>query len=167
MPAFSDFFADLDRAWSAEATVRPLPPRLIGSAALMLQTSYQRGTNDGDVLETFELTSVIQERLIALGGAGTTLHTRHRVYLQIVPSAIPFLPQRPTWHRVELVGPSLQHLELHLLDIVDVVVSKLKRMNAHDVSDIEAMAERGKVPHALLIERFQGAADMFAYDAWT
>ena len=34
------------------------------------------------------------------------------------------------------------HLTVHVLDVVDVVVSKLKRFSPNDVSDIRAMTEK-------------------------
>lgn len=52
-----------------------------------------------------------------------------------------------------------------MLDVVDVVVSKLKRFHSNDRKDIEAMIRRGLVPHARLIERFRGAVDEFIGDA--
>jgi hypothetical protein len=49
-----------------------------------------------------------------------------------------------------------------VLSIVDVVVSKLKRMNPNDAVDIENMVERDLVPHSVLIERFRAAVDYCA-----
>ena len=51
MQAVEAFLKDIDAAWpSAHAKIRL---RIIGSTALMLQTSYERGTKDSDVLETW------------------------------------------------------------------------------------------------------------------
>jgi hypothetical protein len=55
--------------------------------------------------------------------------------------------------------------EVLVLDVVDVVVSKLKRFHADDRSDIEAMIERDRVPHDELIARFRAAVDWFQMDA--
>jgi hypothetical protein len=57
-------------------------------------------------------------------------------------AAIPFLPQVPLWHSMPKLSASLRHFEVEVLDVVDVIVSKLKRFNANDVSDIEAMVDR-------------------------
>ena len=51
MPLINDFFIDIDRHWGA-STEGKIPLRIIGSSALMLQTNYERGTKDSDVLET-------------------------------------------------------------------------------------------------------------------
>jgi hypothetical protein len=52
---FEEFFRDLDAQWPRPVDAK-IRLRLIGSAALMLQTNYQRGTTDSDVLETTNLT---------------------------------------------------------------------------------------------------------------
>jgi hypothetical protein len=60
---------------------------------------------------------------------------------------------------------ALQHLEIQVLDVVDVVVSKLKRFNANGRSDIDAMIGLGRVGHGDLVSRFRNAVDAFAGDA--
>ena len=131
----------------------------------MLLTDYERGTKDSDVLDTIDLTRATRDGLIELAGAGTPLWRRHRVYIEIVANGIPFLPGTPTWHRWDPAGSPLEHFELFLLDVVDVVVSKIKRLNANGLDDISAMVQQGHVPHHQLVERFRSAADVFAYDA--
>jgi Nucleotidyltransferase of unknown function (DUF6036) len=163
VPGVEDFFVDLDRVWRFPD--RRIPLKIIGSAALMLQTDYQRGTKDSDVLDTIDLTREIRDRLIELAGPGTALWQRHRVYIEIVASGIPFLPVASSWHPWVPVGEPLRCFELFALDVVDVVVSKIKRLNANDLDDITAMIEQGRVPHDRLVERFRGAVDVFAYDA--
>lgn len=163
MPLLDDFFADLDREWGlpGETTI---PLHIIGSAALMLQTNYERGTKDADVLELQELSAPIVAELKRLAGPKTRIHQRHRIYLDIVAGGLPFLPQKPTWHPCNPATP-LSTFELHILDVVDVVVSKLKRFNADDRGDIDAMIKRGAVAHDALLERFNKAVDWCRGDA--
>lgn len=166
MQVIRDFFIELDRLWPPrEAGGRKVQLRLIGCGALMLQASYERGTKDSDVFETTELTTEIKQRLLELAGSGTALHKRRRLYIDIVANGIPFLPHVPVWHAVPEITGALAHLELSVLDVVDVVVSKLKRFHANDQSDIDAMIQRGLVPHDRLIDRFREAVDVFIYDA--
>lgn len=166
MPVFENFLKEIDRRWQRlESQTEKIRLRVIGSAALMLQTDYVRGTKDSDVLETAHLTEDIKGRLIKLAGPGTTLHERHRVYLDIVNGGLPFLPQAPLCHPLVDLNQSLQHFEVEVLDIVDVVVSKLKRFIANDVSDIRAMVDKGLVDHARLIARFNAAVDAYSMDA--
>jgi len=164
VPAFEHFFKDIDAGWKWPGEGKILL-KVLGSAALMLQADYERGTKDGDVLETEQLDAETQERLVGLAGRDSVLHTRHRVYIDIVMAAIPFLPQVPLWHSMPELSASLSHFEVEVLDVVDVTVSKLKRFNANDVSDIEAMVDRGLVLHDALIERFRLSVDWFGMDA--
>ncbi len=161
---FRSFFQDIDRRWES-AREEKLRLRVIGSAALMLQTDYVRGTKDSDILETTELAAVDKNRLLELAGVGSRVAQRHRMYLEIVSSGLPFLPQSPHWHPLPELNPLLKHLSIEVLDVVDVVVSKLKRFSASDADDVRAMTESGLVEHRRLIERFQSAVDVYGGDA--
>lgn len=164
MLVIKDFLQELDRRWQHPAASK-LTLRIIGSAALMLQTDYERGTKDSDVLETASLTGETKERLLKLAGQGSALHQRHKMYLDIVASGLPFLPQAPHYHPVADLNEMLRHFEVEVLDIVDVVVGKLKRFSANDRSDIRAMVDKELVDHARLIERFKSAVDVYSMDA--
>ena len=164
MGALEEFFRDLDTQWRWPDDAR-IRLRLIGSAALMLQTNYERGTKDSDVLETTNLTDEIKTRLLAIAGKDSRLFDRHRLYLEIVAPGLPFLPQGPAWHGLAALNASLAHFEIEALDVVDVVVTKFKRAHAVDMDDVAAMVDAGVVPHARLIERFRSAVDVFSYDA--
>jgi hypothetical protein len=125
VPLLSAYFAELDQAWSETAGPR-IVLHLIGSTALMLQTNYRRGTKDGDVLQTAALTPAIQRDLLRLAGPASALRSRHRLYLEIVPGGLPFLPQQPAdahhdcccgflpqqprWHDVEFADVTLHHV---------------------------------------------------------
>ena len=161
---FRSFFQDIDRRWDS-AREEKLRLRVIGSAALMLQTDYVRGTKDSDILETTELAAEDKNRLLELAGVGSRVAQRHRMYLEIVSSGLPFLPQSPHWHPLPELNPLLKHLTIEVLDVVDVVVSKLKRFSASDADDVRAMTEKGLVEHRRLIERFQSAVDVYGGDA--
>lgn len=154
------FLTELAARW----TGRPLILRIIGATALTLQADHQRGTRDADVLETTELDDETRALLLALAGPGAELAERWRLYVQIVRNGIPFLPRPPLWCPVEL--PSAPPtIKVFALDVVDVVVSKLKRFAPHDKADIEAMIRADRVPHDLLVRRFLSAVDGFLGDA--
>ena len=166
MPLVSDFLKDVDRQWSASA---PAPEktrlRIIGCSALLLQADYARGTKDSDVLESAELPVETKLRLLALAGEGTKLHIRHKHYIEFVPGGLPFLRQTPRWHEQVSLSAELRHFRIEVLDVVDVVVTKLKRLHADDASDIEAMVERDLVPHEALITCFREAVDYYGLGA--
>ncbi len=164
MPLVDDFFRDIDGRWGTPAAAK-IRLRIIGSSALMLQTDYERGTKDSDVLETNDLTAGIKKRLLDLAGAGTPLHERHRIYIEFVSSGLPFLPQVALYHRVVPLNAPLRHFDLEVLDVVDVVVAKLKRFHAGDRDDVDAMVKKGLVPHQQLVSRFRDAVDYYSCDA--
>lgn len=155
------FLIELARAWDREERPRL---QVLGSTALMLQTDFVRATKDSDVLRTLALDGEVGERLLALAGPDTPLAKRWSLYLEIVPNGLPFLPRVPVWNTMSLADAP-PTLFVEALDVVDVVVSKLKRFSANDRSDIEAMVSRGLVPHGRLIERFVDAVDGFIGDA--
>jgi hypothetical protein len=163
MTSLELLLADVDARWKHPQGTK-IRLNVIGSAALLLQTNYNRGTKDGDVLETAELAGDTKARLIALAGQQTALHRRHRMYLDMVPNGVPFLPHAPLYHAVVSLS-GLVHFEVFALDVVDVVVSKFKRYHANDQADVAAMSDGRHVPHERLIERFRSAVDVFAGDA--
>jgi len=158
------FFDDIDGRWTG-------PPgeiielRLIGSTALMVLTDYDRGTKDSDVLETVAIIGATKTRLLELAGQETALHRRHSMYLDIVDNGLPFLPHAPAYHAPQELNAGLGCFQIKVLDVVDVVVSKLKRYSPSDREDIHAMIQRGAVPRDDLIARFRAAVDEFACDA--
>ena len=161
MKPVEGFLADLATSWSFDS--RP-HPRIIGSTALMLQTDYVRGTKDSDVLQTTDLDDQTRERLLALGGKDSALAQRWRLYLEVVPNGLPFLPRPPRWHAVA-VPTAPDTLAFEALDVVDVVVSKLKRFHANDRLDVDAMVKRELVSHRELVARFLTAVDGWSCDA--
>jgi len=71
-------------------------------------------------------------------------------------------PFEPLWHPHDL---ELRHLEIQVLDVSDVVVSKLKRFSSNDRSDIREMVEGGYVPHSRMLERVRGLVDRYQLGA--
>jgi hypothetical protein len=57
----SDLLEEIDRLWPTTPSEGKIRLRIIGSAALMLRTSYERGTKDSDVLETASVTPPIKD----------------------------------------------------------------------------------------------------------
>lgn len=70
-----EFLAAVDARWQAVGT-EPITLQLIGSAALMLQCDYDRGTKDGDILESKILPPGAKAQLLALADKGTDLLCR-------------------------------------------------------------------------------------------
>jgi len=161
MNLVGEFLRDIDSRWVSEGGPR-MVLKVIGSTALFLQTNYLRGTKDSDVLETQEICGPVRERLIELAGRGTDIHKRHGMYLDIVGHAIPLLPADPLWHPRDL---DLTHFEVHILDVTDVVVSKLVRYHGDDRADIRAMIEEHHVQQQRMLERVQSVIERYQFDA--
>ena len=164
MSPIKNLVLELDRLWPVEGAEKVLL-RIIGSAALMLQAPYERATKDGDILEIASLTPEMKTHLLRVAGKNSGLHKKHRVYLEFVSPGFPFLPRSPRFHAVQELNESMDHFTVEILDVVDVVVSKLARFHADDARDIEAMIDLERIDHARLLERFHSALDGFAGDA--
>lgn len=164
MSRISEFLTDIDQRWRP-AIVGNVRLRIIGSGALMLRSDYERGTKDGDVLETADLATSVKADLVKLAGKKSEIYARWRIYIDFVSPALPFLPAAPVWHEVGELNAKLRNFSVVALDVVDVVVSKLKRFSSFDQQDIEAMVGLDLVPHDRLIERFRSAVDAYSMDA--
>ncbi len=157
-----DFLIEIDLKWKPLGA-EPVLLQVIGSAALMLQCDYERGTKDGDVLESGEVSPPVKKQLKNLAGKGTDIHKQFHIYIDIVKSVILFAPQKLLFHPVRDL--SLKNFQIEALDVLDVVISKLPRLNQNDMGDVQAMADKGLLDHKKLITRFQSAVDMFSIDA--
>jgi hypothetical protein len=82
-----------------------------------------------------------------------------------VPRGLPFLPHEPLWREPSDLNGHLRHFHIEVLDVVDVVVSKLGRFHDDDRGDIIAMINMGLVPHHALVSRFESAVDAKLGDA--
>ncbi len=160
MTPVETFLVAIDRLW-ARPTGEKLRLRIIGSMALMLQAEYLRGTKDGDILESADLDPGTRGELLALAGKGTPLAEMHGMFLDIVPRGILLLPPAPRFHPVPELNARLDRFEIEALDIVDVLISKLKPYRSTDAADIEAMARLGLIDPDRFRERFLAALDRF------
>jgi hypothetical protein len=155
--AVEGFLKEIDAAWPPQSP--PIRLRVIGSTALMLQTPYERGTKDSDILETESLTEEIIGRLRQLAGERTTLHRRWGLYIDIVQHALVFRRQEPQYQALVELSRHLRSFEVEVMSVLDVVVSKLVRFGANDQADIDAMVERALLDHAELVRCFVDAID--------
>lgn len=163
MELIKEFFQELDLLWRP-VQVKKIPLQIIGSAALMLQADYERGTKDSDILETAAITGPVREKLLLLAGKSSGLSKRYGIYVDIVGCGIPFLPVKPVFN-AQTAFRDLGSFEISALDITDVVVSKLKRFTSNDAADIRAVVEKGLVKPGLLLTRFRAAVDAYSTDA--
>jgi hypothetical protein len=103
-----EFLLEIDHRWKPEAHHK-ISLKIIGSAALLPQVEYDRGTKDSDVLETSDITPSIKQKLLALAGKGSLLSKSYRIYLDVVASGIPFLPYDAIYHKIGNINRRLKH----------------------------------------------------------
>jgi len=152
---------DLDKLWKDER--KPwIRIRIIGSMSLMLQTDYERGTKDGDILYADPVDELVKAQLLALGGVGSVLAKRHSVYIDVVNRAVLMLPAQPQYVPLPDLTAKLAHFEVEALSIPDVVISKLKPFRPTDIADINAMIVRERITHKQCQSLFLSAIDRFA-----
>lgn len=151
----------VDSRWRPIEPERRVTLKLIGQTALYLQCDYERGTKDGDVLETDELTKPIQDQLRNLAGRGSRMAIQHGMYIDVVACSIPLLPAVPTWHHYPM---RLRHFDVQVLDAADVLVSKLIRYSGPDRDDVRAMVDGGHVEHGRLRARFELVVARYMFD---
>ena len=60
---------------------------------------------------------------------------------------------------------NLKNFKIQILDVADVIVSKLKPFRSQDIDDIREMILGNFVDHTKLIERFKLAVDSWLMDA--
>lgn len=162
MSRINQLFTSIDNKWKPIGK-EPITLQIVGSAALMLQSSYDRGTKDADIIDLSTSIPEATKQLELLAGKESDLCRQFHMYLDLVNSAIMFMPSKPIFHAVKAI--KLKNFAITAMDITDVVVSKLKRFNGNDRDDILAMVKQKHIRHKVLIKRFQSAVDQYAIDA--
>ena len=129
----------------------PVELHCIGGFAMTMQYGISRATSGIDILAASP--NEIVAELQNLGGAGTDLHRRFKVYLQPVPIA-----SYPEGYEARLVRMwprfNLEHLRLHALEAHDLALTKLERNADIDRQDILALAQAGYLDQQTLRGRY-------------
>ncbi len=159
-----NFFKEIDLTWEPIGS-EPFTLSVIGSTALFLQCQYERGTKDSDILEIHDIPPEVYKMLKKIAGKDTKIAKRHNMYLDIVGPALPFLPRPPLYHFLKEINEDLTHFQIQVLDITDVVVSKLKRFASNDVADIRAVIDLDLINHKRLVTRFLSAKEFWEMDS--
>lgn len=133
------FLNDLDEhCGSVLPTDEMLDLYQIGGSALVLHFGLDRPTKDFDVLN---YGSSALESLAVMFGKTSNYAVTHAFYLELVPSALPAVPEGFR-QRCKLVPGSWKRLRLWQPDIHDLIVTKLKRFSAQDRHDIRFLCDR-------------------------
>ncbi len=108
-----------------------------------------RTTSDVDFLAAVPN---MQSRLTEIAGKGSTLHRKHRLYLDAVTVATP--PEDYEQRLVPMFPGSWTHLRLHALEAHDIALSKLERNFERDRDDVQHPARVGHLNREILRERY-------------
>ena len=155
MPSFTDpellperwgnYLRELDSRMSVPAELHCL-----GGFVVTVVYGVARDTGDLDVL-----TVVPGEQhnvLLALGGLGSQISKKHRLYLEIV--GVADYPENYEDRLVPLWYGLFNKLSLQALEIHDVALAKLTRNNSKDLFDIKQLAQQGYLEAEILRERY-------------
>ena len=108
-----------------------------------------RATGDIDILES-RGTDVAT--IARLAGKGSALHTRHRVYIDVV--TIADVPDDYDTRLIEMPVPGLTNLRLRAFEQHDLVLAKLSRNIDRDREDVVALAKGPGLDIGLLNQRY-------------
>jgi hypothetical protein len=108
-----------------------------------------RTTSDVDFLGV--VPNVMSE-LTKIGGKGSDLHRKHRVYLDAVTIATP--PENYQDRLVPMFPGAWRRLQLFALEAHDLALSKLERNGERDRDDVQQLARAGHLRPEVLKERY-------------
>jgi len=140
------FLQDLDTQLKGAVALRCL-----GGFVVTQQYGIGRGTSDIDFLSVSAMSA--EDHVEILGGLGSELYRKYRVYLQYVGIATPPCDYA---ERLQPMFPRAQwtKLQLFALDPVDLALSKLERNSDRDREDVLRLAGAGYIDREVLRARY-------------
>jgi hypothetical protein len=141
---WKSFLTELDASIDEE-----LELHCLGGFAMTFLYGLERPTADVDILP---IASSAAERLISIAGQGSTLHRKHRVYIQIVGVAP--VPINYEDRLKEMFPGTFSRMGLWGLDPYDVALSKLERNTQRDRDDVKHLARTVPLDVKVLEERY-------------
>jgi hypothetical protein len=139
------FLSEIDQAAPGEITLT-----CIGGFAVSLHYGLLRSTGDIDVVDV--VPGETKAWLQSFAGAGSALHRKHRVHLQIVTVAdLPYAHQ----DRVIPIGRDrFDRLRLFVLDPMDLVLTKLTRNFDVDIEDAKHLVRSANLDLGTIEARY-------------
>lgn len=139
------FLRDLD-----DQVVHLTELHCLGGFVILEMYDFARVTADLDVIEVRGGTPAA---LAALGGKGSNLHQRHKVFLDIVTVAS--IPENYETRLIDLVPEQFKRLRLRAFEPHDLVLAKLARNIDRDREDVRLLAKHPGLDPALLVQRYR------------
>lgn len=152
------FLVHLDEHLASEAKVVLY---MGGGAAILLAYEGQLRTDDVDLIG--EKVGVLK-RLGEAMGKGSELHRTTAYYLDIVPPGL--FPQEWGWRgrAKSLKVPGVDHIELRVLELHDLILSKVRRFAGKDREDIRGLCNRKEFEIEILRSRYVQARLRYDHD---
>jgi Nucleotidyltransferase of unknown function (DUF6036) len=139
------FFDDLDRLLA-----EPVALHCFGGFVLIHAYGVARTTNDVDFISL--IPNPLRQMLAGLGGKGSALHEKHKVYLDPVTVATP--PDQYDSRLRPLFPGVWRNVSLYALEAHDVALAKLERNFERDRDDVQRLARAGHLIQETLRERY-------------
>lgn len=128
---WKSFFKEIDASLEEELALHCL-----GGFVMTVLYGLDRPTADVDVLPFGS--NAVTESLIGMAGQGSRLHTKYKVYLQVV--GVAQVPVNYEDRLTEMFPEAFSHLRLFALDAYDLALSKLERNTQRDRDDVKHLA---------------------------
>ncbi len=140
---------------------RDLDLYLSGGAAVLIAYAGTLATKDVDAIGRSEgILRVLQEH----AGKESDIHVDTGLYLDLVSPGL-FLSEYGWRARAQPVAvANLQRLRVYVLELHDLILSKLKRFNAKDQQDLEWLCLRPELDADVLRKRYCGARQLLDYN---
>jgi hypothetical protein len=138
------FFAEVDAHLTEEVHLH-----CCGGFVVTQLYGVARTTSDIDFLAAVPN---VQSRLTEITGKGSTLHHKHKLYLDAVTVVTP--PEDYEQRLVPMYAGNWTHLRLHALEAHDVALSKLERNFERDRDDVQRLARAGHLNRETLRDRY-------------
>jgi Nucleotidyltransferase of unknown function (DUF6036) len=128
----------------------------IGGFAISQYFGFARETADLDVLSVAP--QPMRDAIGSAAGKGSTLHTKHRVFIDQV--GVANFPDDYEG-RLERAWPVWKNLRLWIPEPHDLALTKLERSNERDIRDVMFLARAGLIDQATLIQRFESEMEPY------
>jgi hypothetical protein len=138
------FFDDLDALLTEDVQLH-----CCGGFVVTQLYGVARTTSDVDFLG---VVPSVWSRLIDIGGKGSPLHKKHKLYLDAVTVATP--PENYEERLVPMFPGAWSRLQLFALEANDLALSKLERNIERDRDDVQQLARAGHLRSEVLKERY-------------
>lgn len=152
---WAGFLRELDTAIG-----NPTQLNCLGGFVVAMAYGMPRPTADIDILSVAPATT--QRDLMVLGGKGSLLHRKHRVYLDSV--VLKVYPADYEARLTEMFPGTLEKLRLMALDPYDLSLTKLDRNLPRDREDFRFLAESVPLETARLRARFDEEMVGYVWD---